>query len=1309
MNKENITKVTIEGVDTVTEQQETEVIVSSKVVGGSTSSASTYADVGEPEIINVEISEAFPYTSKSDIDDTLSENDVLIDAGVVTSSDNTSVSLSEILRTYADSSDSETMNHALLNGLEVPNQHPVSAIIGLQDTLERLKVLGKARSSEGTAAIYYPWYTPYAGENRTGYFVSYQPVAAGEEGGIIIANQDSEIIGVTVESAGYEGNYAETVVDGITVGRQDDQNYGLVAFTGIVNVRCEDNIPIGGWVVPNENGIAELSGNESGYLVLAKGNNLSYNFVSIFLGSNGASMAKLRDSLENIAEFTDEDKARLENAVTSEELAEVLAKIDILNQNDAEHSGVIDDLQGEIEELEKIIEDTKNQTDSTAAQIDDIHKSVSEIKSSTEESIDTIRNDVQSDVSEIRSSVDKTNNDMLSEIAVINSSISNLNANFAEGGTVADIQKQVDDNSAKIESITVSNLPTMQSIAQIKQQVDENGGLIQSLVVDIQRYSVGEYSQAYGMSREQAKDILSDGIIYVPITKHSETYGDYTTNFNVSDSQTYGLATRYIWQKSTGKWIPGAYVRMTGEYFAHDGTMATTNLWYCTANCEQTFTENDVERTEQYYDGTLYLWKEGTWVAVAHVRDNQNTRAMGAVFQRADSLVVQYENLEGDFSRQEQTVDKISQIVGGSDGDIAQLEVTKDGIYGEVFNPNGTMAVLRAHADSSQAVIDLITSGYYHRIEQELAAPVPSPVGECYRVRPQWNQKTGIFEFDEETVSDDGIYYFFDDNQTHYCKLVGDQYIVYTIGNLANAQVDQYITDQESAVGLIATFDTDSGGTLAAIRNKATADAAKIDLIASMSTAELVEVYTPADFTITIDGYLYTKAPEYDALEKKYVFDEDYVSESGLYFEGPADDPKYDPDLTYRRLIPSGNGTYIGYELYQYASNSTAGIVNQVNKNQSSIGLIVDQNGVNAGVIVNAINASDTEVSIYGDKIKIDGVTVVRNGDDTTTKIDGSVITTGQIKSSDYSAPVSGSKYSQNGTSFDLSTGELRSENLAIDSEGNLYIKGTLDGAAGVFKGELNVGLRTDGDYNFKVDQDGNMTAHSGTFMGVVDATDIQIKGSSIFDKLSDDGSVAKDSKIKWEVLQLRGLQVYNDDDELTLEITKDGDVKLSGAISFYDLSDIPDGLEDAYDVASNANGLAQAIAYGQDLSDFIDTTDGVFINGKIIYGPTIYANEFTIIPEEDGADGKFVLMGKYDNIIDERFSIQYFEGDAPLVNIQANGYINYLSPVYFEDAVTFNADVGEYISVYGGIDFSKARVTGLEESMDLEVVPVFG
>ena len=1309
MNKENITKVTIEGVDTVTEQQEAEVIVSSKVVGGSTSSALTQADISESEMVNVEISEAFPYTSKSDINDTLSENDVLIDAGVVTSSDNTSVSLSEILRTYADSSDSETMNHALLNGLEVPNQHPISAIIGLQDTLERIKVLGKARSSEGTAAIYYPWYTPYTGENRTGYFVSYQPVAAGEEGGIIIADQDSEIIGVTVESAGYEGNYAETVIDGITVGRQDDQNYGLVAFAGIVNVRCEGNIPIGGWVVPNENGIAELSGNESGYLVLAKGNNLSYNFVSIFLGSNGASLAKLRDSLENIAEFTDEDKARLDDAVTSEELAEVLAKIDVLNKNDTEHSGVIDDLQGEIEELEKIIEDAKNQTDSTAAQIEDIHKTVAEIKNSTEESIDSIRNDVQSDVSEIRSSVDKTSNDMLSEIAVINSSISNISANFAEGGTIADIQKQVDDNSAKIESITVSNLPTMQSIAQLKQQVDENGGLIQSLVVDIQKYSVGEYSQAYRMSHEQAKDILSDGIIYVPITQHYETYGDYTIHFNVSDSETYGLAKRYMWQKSSGKWIPGAYVRMTDEYFAYDGTTATTNLWYCTANCEHTFTENDVERTEQYYDGTLYLWKEGTWVAVAHVRDNQNTRAMGAVFQRADSLVVQYENLEGDFSRQEQTVDKISQIVGGSEGDVSQLEVTKYGIYGEVFNPNGTMAVLRAHADSSQAVIDLITSGYYHRIEQALATPVPSPVGDRYKTRPQWNQKAGRFEFDvdEENVSDDGIYYFFDENQTHYCKLVGDQYIVYTIGNLANAQVDQYITDQESAIGLIATFDTDSGGTLAAIRNKATADAAKIDLIASMSTAELVEVYTPVDFTITIDGYPYTKAPEYDVIQKKYVFDEDYISEDGLYFAGLDDvDKDITIDNSYRKLIPDGQGGFIGYELYRYASGSTAAIVQNVTDNASNISIVVDENGVKAGAVVNAINNS-SEVKIYGDKIDIQGVTAVRNGSGSTTTIDGSVITTGQIKNPDYLAPADGDKYSQGGTSFYLDTGELRSKNLAIDKEGNLYIKGTLEGAAGVFQGELQVGLNSDEDYNFKVDSDGNMTAHSGTFMGVVDAADIRIGGASILG-LSDGDEADDSDKIQWDFLELHGLTIKNKQKQKTLEIDDDGNVFITGQITFLDsndveidMDDIIQNTDDALSNAANAYGLAEAIANGTN-------TIGTFINQDIIYSPKIHTNLLTIQSRDSSwsePQGKIEFKGFFGKNLETYLQIYGWDsGSAPGVIFKGSdlGYCQ----LNFGD-ISF----GKYTQInFSGatVDFSgAAKVEGLKDV--IEVVPVFG
>jgi len=177
-------------------------------------------------------------------------------------------------------------NHALLYNRDSADQHPISAISGLEGRLNAIEKIDALKSASDVMGIYYPWYDSYDGNDRTGYFVSYRPEGISGYGGIVISNGIYDVIGVTVTNAGYTGNYAETIIDGITIGREDDFSYGLVALSGIVNVRTTDNPAVGGYVIANEHGMAKATDNTSGYRVLAKGNNGVYDYVTIFLGVN---------------------------------------------------------------------------------------------------------------------------------------------------------------------------------------------------------------------------------------------------------------------------------------------------------------------------------------------------------------------------------------------------------------------------------------------------------------------------------------------------------------------------------------------------------------------------------------------------------------------------------------------------------------------------------------------------------------------------------------------------------------------------------------------------------------------------------------------------------------------------------------------------------------------------------------------------------------------------------------------------------------------------------------------------------------
>ena len=70
-----------------------------------------------------------------------------------------------------------------------------------------------------------------------------------------------------------------------------------------------------------------------------------------------------------------------------------------------------------------------------------------------------------------------------------------------------------------------------------------------------------------------------------------------------------------------------------------------------------------------------------------------------------------------------------------------------------------------------------------------------------------------------------------------------------------------------------------------------------------------------------------------------------------------------------------------------------------------------------------------------------------------------------------------------------------------IDSDGNVIFSGKLQGAEGIFSGQLKGGSIDIGNGTFTVDKNGNMYASSGTFGGLVSGGSININNNFIVDK----------------------------------------------------------------------------------------------------------------------------------------------------------------------------------------------------------------
>lgn len=711
-------------------------------------------------------------------------------------------------------------------------------------------------------------------------------------------------------------------------------------------------------------------------------------------------------------------------------------------------------------------------------------------------------------------------------------------------------------------------------IASIETGADADGGYIQSMVFDVERYNVSQYSPSYGMSYGDAVETIPSGTIYIPTTAHSENLipdevvGTDEINveslsagtleeresdnqvvrlssptfeaLDTTEMQTYDFNTEASYEWDGKGWIKDKNVVFKGEYCHYDGT---TDLWYCTKDVVDPTAPSDQEPIT-FKAGTLYRWQGNHWYAIATVSDSLLSRSISLVRQTANSYAVELRNTQGDFSQYKQTVNEIDMLIHGSDGSSGELNITTNGIAGEVYNRTGKSATLKAQADSTQAVLDLMISGVYHKLEQPLTSNIPNAYGTWgkYSARPEWVASLNKFVFDTSKEDVNGIYYFFDKDETHYCKVVGDQYEVYSIGKFSTATTDAHITEEYANINTLAYFGDDERSTIAGLRNLALEGKAQIQLLASLDNSILDRVVDMYGYTVPDGTKRYANKPTY--LNGAYTFDGQAESADGEYFLINS--------YQFGKLIMGTQGSCYGYEVYKYNNSTTSGLVSTVLDNQANVGLIVDSNGVRGSVVVEAINGQSS-ATISADKVNLNGyVTVSSLKSGGSTVVDGSRITTGVIDSSNYT--YNSGHFSTSGTAFDLSNGSITSKNFAIDSDGNVYLRKN-----------INIGLNADGGYNFTVDSSGNVNV-----AGTLDAKILKFNGKSV---------LTSDNKVSAKYLELKGITITDNDGKVTFQVDSNGNVTVKGditmgsgsSISWSNITEVPTTVTNAYDRADAA------------------------------------------------------------------------------------------------------------------------------------------
>lgn len=795
-----------------------------------------YMEVEDADIVDIEVSEAFAYSLAGSLDSTIGDKDVLIDGGTVEANDNTTIGLQEVLESIASSGDGGTTNHSLLNGRELSDQHPIDAITGLRSELDEIEKVKRIYSSENGVAEFREWKDGNPSwDDRTGYFVKLVADASTGIEKVAICTDDDDVYGVAVKNSGFVGN--QTVGD-----QSDNPSYAMVGIVGLLRVRTDGTAIAGDYIVPDKEGKATKSDNDCGYKVVSTGSYPSYEYVSIAVTPQNDKISRIYGALMKA------DNSLGSVIVELEEIKDDVNKV-VVKVNDLEEfESIFNEYTKKVDNIEKIVNDA---TGDVQQALENAQEAIDQAHSARDEAL-AAANDARNVAGDLGKTAD-----LIDEMQVLaDYSYTDEDGNVYTGaaGVVAVSQ----DNNVTMAALMNTVNQQGHDIAAIKMQSGDDGASIQNLVAHVDRYSVGELSLSYNLSRDEADSILTEDYIYVPTHAHEEKLEGYT----VTDEET-GTTTEYpdvisifesgyayswnsdssTWTSDTesedhSPWIKGQEVSTAIEY--SDGTNVG-DLWFCWQDVEHIVQDengNDIKK-EDFLAGTLYRWQSSGWVAVATTKDNYQGRMMTSIKQTADKIESTVLALDNSVSVITQEVDKISSRVADAEGNISTVDQRVDEVNTTISNINDKIATLQIQADDNTASITAVTYGTFHIVYQSFLGTAPSSVdGNKYSAPPTWNETTGEFEFSEALVDANGIYYFYSDDKTKYVKVTDDGYEVYTVGNKALSAIDSRISETEASISETNKLVTSNSEAITNVTSKADENAASITSLTEYNTEQ---------------------------------------------------------------------------------------------------------------------------------------------------------------------------------------------------------------------------------------------------------------------------------------------------------------------------------------------------------------------------------------------------------------------------------------------------------------------------------------
>lgn len=168
---------------------------------------------------------------------------------------------------------------------------------------------------------------------------------------------------------------------------------------------------------------------------------------------------------------------------------------------------------------------------------------------------------------------------------------------------LANLKVQSDENGSKIEGLTTKTTELGEDIAKLTLQADS----FQTLVANIDKYSVGEYSQAVGLSLEEANNILYSGMIFVPLKDVNEAYEFPLEVFPGDDKELGNILADIFSNRPIDKYFIN-YKKNVQYHYYYEDENSTIEMYFFYDGTKWASSSEPAKMTQSFNANHIYEW-----------------------------------------------------------------------------------------------------------------------------------------------------------------------------------------------------------------------------------------------------------------------------------------------------------------------------------------------------------------------------------------------------------------------------------------------------------------------------------------------------------------------------------------------------------------------------------------------------------------------------------------------------------------------------------------------------------------------------